>query len=261
MVKGMSSCTLALKYYNDHKFKYVEIGDGDELWENAKFEDIRQAHSHLFWLMREFHKDKRLCLIWGNHNSDWKKPENVRKYLYEFYNERKRRKEALFEDLKVHEGLVFRYLPTGDKIFVFHGHQGDLICDRFSWFGKFCVRHFWRHLQLVGVRDRTSPAKNFKKRKEVEQRIIDWIKVNDNQVVICGHTHRSVFSPEGGIPYYNTGSCVHPRCITGIEISKGKMGLIKWWVRADGDSGMLRVAKDLILDPVSLRDLFRCDTD
>ena len=33
--------------------------------------------------------------------------------------------------------------------------------------------------------------------------------------------------------YYNTGSCVHPRCITGIEITPGKDGrpaftLVKW---------------------------------
>jgi hypothetical protein len=33
--------------------------------------------------------------------------------------------------------------------------------------------------------------------------------------------------------YYNTGSCVHPRCITGIEITPGQDGkpaftLIKW---------------------------------
>jgi UDP-2,3-diacylglucosamine pyrophosphatase LpxH len=41
--------------------------------------------------------------------------------------------------------------------------------------------------------------------------------------MICGHTHRSVFPNSGEAPYYNTGSGVHPRCITGIEIADGAL--------------------------------------
>jgi hypothetical protein len=54
-----------LNYYYDRAFTYIELGDGDELWENVSFEDIRKAHSHVFWKMSEFHKDNRLYLIWG----------------------------------------------------------------------------------------------------------------------------------------------------------------------------------------------------
>jgi hypothetical protein len=69
-------------------------------------------------------------------------------------------------------------------------------------------------------------------------------------IVIAGHTHRPVFANlslterrflESGIGtpgvrrkekaepvYYNTGSCVHPRCITGLEITAHNIVLAKW---------------------------------
>ena len=51
---------------------------------------------------------------------------------------------------------------------------------------------------------------------------------------------RRKFHPERA--YYNTGSCVHPRCITGIEFTPGKDGkpaftLIKWGYAAEGVYG------------------------
>ena len=79
---------------------------------------------------------------------------------------------------------------------------------------------------------------------------------------IAGHTHRPVFSNLSltekwllhlgiGTPgierkspdpaYHNTGSCVHPRCITGIEITAGEdqqadIKLIKWAYSAEPGS-------------------------
>jgi len=50
----------ALQRYLDEGFAYFELGDGDELWENRYFADIRRAHSHVFWLMRNpAHADHR----------------------------------------------------------------------------------------------------------------------------------------------------------------------------------------------------------
>ena len=36
----------ALRYYNKRAFTYLELGDGDELWENRSIERIRQMHPH-----------------------------------------------------------------------------------------------------------------------------------------------------------------------------------------------------------------------
>lgn len=227
----------ALNYYYNEGFTYIEIGDGDELWENKIFEDIRQAYSNIFWKMSEFHKQNRLYLIWGNHNRKWKKKKNVEKYLYQYYNDRNGRNEPLFDGIKVHEGLNLLHKSTNKKIFIVHGHQGDLLNDGLWWLGRFVVRHIWKPLQVLGVRDPTSPAKNFKKRGEVEKKIIEWITDN-TQILIAGHTHRPVFPDNGAPLYFNAGSCVHPRCITGIEIQNGEIILIKWLVKPKDDVGM-----------------------
>lgn len=244
----------ALERYNEDKYTYIEVGDGDELWENANFDDIREAHSHIFWLMREFHRDNRFYLIWGNHNNEWKKDDNVRKHLYEFYDERDSVTKPLFDGITAHEGLVLKHTETGNRIFVVHGHQGDLMSDRFWPIGRFFVRHFWRHLQICGINDPTSPAKNLKKRKKTEKEITNWIVANDSQMVICGHTHRSVLAKVGEAPYFNTGSCVHPRCITGIEIKKGEIELVKWWTRPTGKSGALCVERESLTGPTRIHD-------
>ncbi|MFZ3114708.1 MAG: hypothetical protein WA133_00685 [Syntrophales bacterium] len=92
--------------------------------------------------------------------------------------------------------------------------------------------------------------------------------------IIAGHTHRPVFENlsltermylEGRMgsmgrgrscprissdrAYYNTGSCVHPRCITGLEITPGKDGksaftLIKWGYAAQGAGRTLAIERE-----------------
>ncbi len=245
----------ALTEYNEQKFTYIEIGDGDELWENKRFEVIRKAHDNIFWKLQAFHNDNRFYLIWGNHNRKWKKPKNVEKHLHEFYNDRKECVEPLFEGMKVHEGLVLRHSDTGNKILILHGHQADILNDRYWWFSRFIVRHVWKPLQVIGARDPTSPAKNFKKRMKIEKDIIDWI-VSNKQMVICGHTHRSEFPEKEEKPlYFNTGSCVHPRCITGIEIQNGDIELIKWVVEPNED-GALCVKKRQLEGPKKVQFLW-----
>jgi len=243
----------ALKRYYEDGFTYIEVGDGDELWENKRFENIREAHSHIYWQMREFHRDNRLYLIWGNHNADWKDPKNVEKHLYEFYDERTGQNEPLFDGITVHEGLVLRHSDTGVRIFVVHGHQGDLFSDHLWQLTRFFVRYVWKPLQMVGIKDPTSPAKNSRRRRQAEKKIKGWIKDNNNQMVICGHTHRPIFPQVGDPLYFNIGSCVHPRCITGIEIQDGRIELVKWWVKPDDESGVLRVTKESKAGPKRLQ--------
>jgi UDP-2,3-diacylglucosamine pyrophosphatase LpxH len=233
----------ALQHYYARGFTYIEVGDGDELWENKRFKDIRQAHSHVFWLMSKFHQEKRLHLIWGNHDIEHQDPQKVKENLHQYYDDRTGEPKPLFEGIQVHEGLVLRHLDTDGRIFVVHGHQGDLMSDRWWRLGRFFVRHLWRHMQLLGVRDPTSPAKSFEKRERVEKEIMAWIQANE-QMIICGHTHRSWFPEEGKLPYFNTGSCVHPRCITGIEIQNGEITFIKWWF-APNDDGMVCVKREI----------------
>lgn len=239
------------KYYNDG-FTYIELGDGDELLENRNFADIRRAHSHVFWLMRKFYRDHRLYLIYGNHDMARKDRKIVKRDLEQFYDERTRTQETLFEGIEVHEGLILRHEGTGDRIFLVHGHQGEQINDRWWRVSRFFVRYVWKPLQVISVHDPTSPAKNFKKRQKREREITEWITANNNQMLICGHTHRSVMPEDGEPPYFNTGSCVHPRCITGIEIQHGTIMLVKWAINAKAD-GTLYVERTLLDAPRTLQ--------
>ena len=78
----------ALEHYYSEGFTFIELGDGDELWENRNFTDIRNTHSHIFWIMQQFYKENRLHLIYGNHDMERKDPAIVRKTLHEYYDER-----------------------------------------------------------------------------------------------------------------------------------------------------------------------------
>lgn len=58
----------ALKHYYKNGFTYIELGDGDELWENRKMEQIKEIHSEVFQLLSRFYCDNRLYMIYGNHD-------------------------------------------------------------------------------------------------------------------------------------------------------------------------------------------------
>ncbi|MCY6957278.1 metallophosphoesterase [Clostridium brassicae] len=245
----------ALNYYYKNGYIYIEIGDGDELWENRKFTEIRQTHSNIFDLMSKFHKDNRLYMIWGNHDIVKRKEKYVKKNLYYYYDTRKKQWKSLFDKIEVYEGLILKYLNTKNKIFVVHGHQGDFINDQLWPISRFLVRYIWRPLTLyLGIKDPTSAAKNYKKKKTIERKIIRWAKAR-KQMIITGHTHRPMFPSVNEVPYFNDGSCVHPRCITGIEIKNGQIMLIKWSVETK-DDGTLYVSRGIISGPKKLEAYF-----
>ena len=87
----------------------------------------------------------------------------------------------------------------------------------------------------------------------MERRIKRWILKNNLLITIVGHTHRPRFPEPGDIPFFNDGSCVHPRSITGIEIENGQISLIKWHIETSVD-GTLKVVRVLLEGPQKLLD-------
>ncbi|HOA43250.1 MAG TPA: serine/threonine protein phosphatase, partial [Bacillota bacterium] len=53
----------ALTQYYHHKYTYIELGDGDELWENDKISKVLEVYDNVFWLLSKFHHDSRLYMI------------------------------------------------------------------------------------------------------------------------------------------------------------------------------------------------------
>ncbi|GAB4376497.1 MAG: hypothetical protein Kow0042_22860 [Calditrichia bacterium] len=243
----------ALNYYYTQGFTYIELGDGDELWENDDFSVIREAHHEVFMLMKKFYDEGRFYLVWGNHDMERKSAKVVEKSLY--YYEENGKKKPLFENIRLHRGLLLAIQDSPIQFFLTHGHQVDVMGHRLWRYSRFVVRRIWRHLQRLGFNDPTSPAKNYRKRAKVERKLAAWITARQ-QPLIVGHTHRPAFPDKGQLPYFNTGSCVHPRVITGIEIAEGNISLVNWALKPEPKTGYLKVHKDFLHKPEKISAYF-----
>ena len=246
----------ALKHYYAEDFKYCEIGDGDELWENRSFESILYAHRNVYELLKLFHDNGRLHMIWGNHDMVYRDPEYVKKHLSTYFDEKLGENVELFCNIEYHEGIILKHSDTDQELFLTHGHQGDWWNYIFWRWSRFMVRLLWKPLQIMGIADPTSPAKNYKELIKVERRIKKWIVENNNLLTVVGHTHRPRFPEPGNIAFFNDGSCVHPRSITGIEIEHGEISLIKWQI-ATTDDGTLKIVRVLLDGPQKLAEYKR----
>ena len=243
----------ALKYYYKEGFTYCELGDGDELWENRQFDTIFRAHKNVYEQLRLFFLKGRLHMIWGNHDMIWCKQSNVKKYLERYFDHKSGKQKELFPGIKYEEALVLKHKETYQELFLTHGHQADFM-NYVAWrFNRFLVRVLWRPLQVVGIADPTSPAKNYRETVKVERRIKKWITNNKNRFTIIGHTHRPRFPEVGEPPLFNDGSCVHPRTITGLEIENSSITLIKWQI-ATTEDGTLRIIRVPLEGPQKLSD-------
>jgi len=227
----------ALNYYYQNDFTYVEVGDGDELWEHPKFDVIRNAHTNAFEMMKMFYDDNRFFYLFGNHNMKFSDPEYVKKTLYTVYDDYLGEQVDLFPGIVVHEALILTHRETKQEIFVVHGHQGGLLSDKFATLSHLFVRFLWRFLHTIGVKYAASPAKNRNKRHKVEKLYTKWNE-NHDIIIICGHTHRPKFPSPGEPAYFNSGCCMHPRGITCLELIYGKFVLVTWSVHTKRDGAM-----------------------
>ncbi|MGD2176562.1 MAG: metallophosphoesterase family protein [Anaerolineae bacterium] len=204
----------ALAHYYREGFTYIEVGDGDELWQNRRFSAVKRAHRRTFDLLHTFAGENRLHLIFGNHD-------------IQGFQHRRMQKDGL----TAHEGLILRHAQTHQRIFVVHGHQVDFKSDGIYRISRFMTRHIWRHLQNLGFSDVTTTMGESSNRGTLRERVSEWTNVH-KQMVICGHTHMPKFAADGATPYFNAGSGVFKGYITGLEIQNGEIALIKW-VRSD----------------------------
>ncbi|WP_299118666.1 metallophosphoesterase [uncultured Tenacibaculum sp.] len=239
----------ALSQYLQKDFTYIELGDGDELWEN-KFSNIFNANKNVYLLLREFHKKNHLHFIWGNHDMDYRNPKKVAKNLDYYYDTVDGKNKELLKNASFSEAIRLEQ-EDGKSIFLLHGHQADWFNYNFWKLSRFLVKILWRPLQLIGIDDPTSPAKNFKELIKVESRLEEWIQKNNNQMIVTGHTHRPRFPSPNELPHFNDGSCVHPRCITGLEIENQQITLIKWHVITNED-GIMQISKTILEGPENL---------
>jgi len=246
--KNKSMYHAALNHYYREGYSYIELGDGDELWENRSFPMIVNAHADTFKLLAKFHKRGRLHMIYGNHDMYKKKPAWVSRYLQGspvdgYHNGSESLGIQLFPGMQVYDGLVLRR-PCGRSILLLHGHQADFFNFRLWRLARFMVRYFWRPLELVGVQNPFDTPRRPGRRNMVERHLINWCK-RENVILIAGHTHQPSIPQKKEPPYFNDGSCVARHMITCIEIEGDCISLVKWSLQPRRD-GVLYVRRDLV---------------
>lgn len=242
----------ALEYYYDRGYTYVEVGDGDELWEYADYKNIRLAHSDIFLAIKRFFDEDRFVLLYGNHNIYLKSQAFVANNLYSYYDEFSQDTKELLPGLTPYEALLLNYESSGQEILVVHGHQGDFMNDQLWRASMLLMRFFWRYLHVVGFQNPASPAKNLYKRAKIEIKYKKWIEKH-KKIIICGHTHRPKFSERTEPPYFNTGCCIHSKGLTGIEISDGNLMLVNWRIKAN-KNGEIKVERSIVRGPAPIKE-------
>ena len=245
--KNQNIFLFALEYYYNNGYTYVEVGDGDELWEHSNFKHIRLAHDEVYTQLKKFFDEDRLIMLYGNHNIQLKYPDFVEKNYYKFYDDYNEEDIELFPGITIYEGVVFRHRDTGQEILTIHGHQGDVLNDSFWYFNMLSVRYFWKFFHSIGFINPASPVRNAEKIHKIERIYSHWIK-RHKTMIICGHTHRPHFPKAKELPYFNDGSCVRASGIQGIEIENGEIMLIEWRIRTDSE-GDLHIKRKVLRGP------------
>ena len=225
-LKNQNIYVTALQYYYQHGYTYIELGDGDELWENRHMQEIIEIYNHIFQLLSHFHSQNRLYMLYGNHDME-KKTSSFRKKVYsKYFCHEAQCTQVLFPDINFYEGIILKSSYSDTSLYLTHGHQVSFLNSALWKFARFLVRYIWKPLEHFGISDPTSAAKNYICKDKAEKRLLKYSHLTKRRL-ITGHTHRPRLNPsEPG--YMNTGSCVHPGCITCLEIENNTISLIKW---------------------------------
>lgn len=225
-LKNQNLYFAALEYYFKCGFFYLELGDGEELWENRCIERIIRCHEEVYRLFSCFEREGRILRLYGNHDMELRTERT--------------------------ESVILENCEGGRDICMIHGHQADFfnsVCWRLS---RFLVRYLWKPLERFGINDPTSAARNYRKAVRYEHCLEKWVGKHE-MYLVAGHSHRPRIptDEEKEKRYLNAGSCVHPSCITAIEVENMQMTLVKWQLATRRDMS-LYVAREVIAGPTDI---------
>ncbi|MBK7098282.1 MAG: metallophosphoesterase [Sphingobacteriales bacterium] len=274
----------SLNFYYKNHFYYINLGDGEELWENT-LSQIKRYNIKVFSAEKKFHYRNSFAKIFGNHDLYWANDPLAGIELKKIYGKK----------TQVYEGILIN-IPLEEKglqIFCTHGHQGDKRSDG-NMLTKFFISRIWAPLQAYLKINTNEPSNNNIKKTEHNQIMYEWAAEQTQTLLITGHTHQPVFesltrlerlhrtkqiaikendtdtihkinleienssdkfdSIRGDYThirpsYFNTGCCCFSDGdITGIEIDNGFIRLIKWG-QVEG------VSQRIVLEEKALKEL------
>jgi UDP-2,3-diacylglucosamine pyrophosphatase LpxH len=173
----------ALDYYAEQGHTLIVLGDAEELLEE-QMANVMTAYENVFRAEARFHPD-RLMRVYGNHDIAWKVQSEVGQGM-----------ERYFPHVTYTEGILFEYAQDNrvlGEIFLVHGYQGSLESDVFGFVPKY-ILPYYRDFQILTGFGTTSPSRDAYLRSEVDNRLYRWVSQKKKLIMICGHTHRPVWS-------------------------------------------------------------------
>ena len=174
----------ALNYYLAQNFHFISLGDEEELWENTIW-PVKAKNKESIALQKKFYQEKRYTKVFGNHDIFWNNDPFAGLYLADMYDKNLRIYEAVLLKIKIAD----EELP----VFLTHGHQGDGQSDG-NPFSAWFVGRIWAPLQTYLNLNLNVPAANNELKTAHNLFMYEWSKMENNPVLITGHTHQPVFA-------------------------------------------------------------------
>ena len=243
----------SLDYYYRNGFTYLELGDGDELWENRYVRKIKEMPFPSFTAISRDYTAGRAYSVYGNHDIVKRKSRFPRTHFHTCYYDETLTECLFCPDITFYSGIILQDQLKQKDIYLLHGHQADLLNSTLWPLSRFLVRYIWRPLEKLGIPDPTSAAKNNRRKKKSEERLSKWAK-DHRHILVTGHTHHPM-TGDSASPYFNTGSCIHPAGITGIEIQSRSLTLVKWSTQAREDL-TLQVTREILGGPICVDEIY-----
>ncbi len=170
-----------LDYYFQKRFKVILLGDVEEFYSKDITRFLDEYANDVYPKESQFgtNTGPGYCRIWGNHDYDWGKPQNIAEYLHQLI--------PGIPGKNVKQALKLKF---DDDFFIFltHGHQGELDGDKL----KKIIRFIKYRLRLRWIGYPTSASQNHRLRLRSERQYYEWAKEN-GVMLITGHTHRPRF--------------------------------------------------------------------
>lgn len=213
--------------YNESEKLYL-VGDIIDFWALSKKMYWPRDHNTVIQkILKKARHGTQVIYIPGNHD------DNVRDYDNYVFG------DITVKNSDIHETVL------GQKFLIIHGDIYDTIATNHQWIAKFGSKGYdvlieinrWLRLcrRLLGVQSNFSLAGfvKFKVKNAVqfmsdyEHNIVQTLKHENLQGVICGHIHHAEIKSIEDFMYINTGDFVES-CSAIVEHNDGTLQLIKW---------------------------------
>ena len=273
----------ALEYYAAHDYWYINLGDSEELWENNIWQ-VKKHNKAAFDAEKKFILNNRYIKVFGNHDLYWDNDPLAAWNLKDIYGERIKVYEGVV--LKTHTGyspltILLTHGHQGDaqsdgnwfsKFFVaniwaplqaylrINPNTPAYDSQRKTLHNN--IMYEWSSLQkqtLLITGHTHQPV--FESLTHLERIYRTYSRAKQKgQNEVIGEMEKLIREKGKGVPsalpdyngikpaYFNTGCCCFSDGdITGIEISEGKIRLVKWEKTETGSQRIVLEQADLLI--------------